>query len=223
MTVIQTAEDLEREMSEAPERFDEEGKAYALLQHYFAGRSLEHLRPHLRSDHPLVKRSVLFVVSELGRQAAPLASDVAPLARDGDRIVRYLAIESIAVCAVDGAAVLILEISRALEDADPVISRLAMRLLARIDTTRLETSYHYLREQGGLSEAHLAGLGLLIVQDASASTLEAMLSSSSNLVSRRYAAVKVARSRSQVPAVARALAQSENEELRKFAHEMRIS
>lgn len=219
MTETQSAAELEREMVDDPDRFAAEGKAYALLQHYLAGRSLVHLSPLLKSGHPLVKRAVIFVLSELGNRAEPLVEEVLPLARDADRLVRYQALEVIAVCARGGKAGLIREIGRSLDDADP---SLEMGLLARLDVDQIEAAYESLRAHGGLPSSHVDGFALLLAPDAiDDGRVEAMLTSTTPAL-RRYAAVAVARSRHRPSSLMAALTNSEDEAVRRFSADMRL-
>ncbi|MFZ2875059.1 MAG: hypothetical protein WAZ94_11330 [Phycisphaerales bacterium] len=220
MTGTQSAAELEHEMVADPERFAAEGKAYALLQHYFAGRSLAHLSPLMRSPHPLVKRAVIFVLSELGQRAEPLVEEVLPLARDADRLVRYQALEVIAVCARGDNAALTREIGRALDDTEP---SLEMGLLVRLDVAQLGAAYEYLQAHDGLPGVHLEGFALLLAPDAiDDGRVESMLTSATPAL-RRYAAVAVARSRHRPSSLIAALTKSEDGAVRRFTTDMRLS
>jgi hypothetical protein len=123
-----------------PPGFDASSRGYDLLKAYFAGLSLETLRPLLKSDDVHVQRVAAFVASELGIQARSLVDDVIPLLSSGNRYLQYHALEVLTVCCKAERAVDFAHVARALESDDDVLRVLAMRLISNAQTAQLEAA-----------------------------------------------------------------------------------
>jgi hypothetical protein len=123
-----TGEQLIRELLTNPRVFSKDGRAYDLLQAYFAGLPLETLRPLLRDDDLLVRRAAAFVAEELGIQAQSLIDDILPLLASGDRYLQYHAMEALAVCSQGEQAAAFKHVARGLENDDDVLRFRAMEL-----------------------------------------------------------------------------------------------
>ena len=85
MNATEKAEELLQALHANPARFVEQGRGHELLQTFFAGVSVEHLRQLLRSDEVGIQLVAAFVASELGEKARPLVDDVLPLLRSTNR------------------------------------------------------------------------------------------------------------------------------------------
>jgi hypothetical protein len=179
-----------------PKKFSESGRAYILLQAYFAGFPKETLRPLLESDDVWVQRTASFVVSELGRDAASLASAFPRLLNSRDEHVVWYAMEALAVCATAEGS--LAPVVLMLESPSEPLRRLAMRLLARVDTSLLEGAHRYFDVQGGRVEAHIRGLAALTDKQLSEASIATMVGQSEPLT-RRYGAIAASRFRTQFP------------------------
>src|SRR5688572_2854938 len=97
---MKTAGDvLIEQMLSNPARFRETGKPYALLQEYFHGFPLHTLKPLIGHDDIDVRRSVVWIISELGHDGCPLLLDVKALIGEGDRYISYHVLDILIACA----------------------------------------------------------------------------------------------------------------------------
>src|SRR5262249_35041189 len=123
-----------------PETFTERGAAYQLVKEYFAGLPLETLRPLLRSEEILVQEAAVYVASELGHEASPLLDDVISLLTSNERVIRFHAMEVIAVCTKMQRFNDFAYVVQELESDDAVLRVLAMYLMSRVMDWQLEAA-----------------------------------------------------------------------------------
>ena len=92
------------ELLRNPVDFDSQGRAYQLLQDYFVGLSVETLSPLLLHQDGCVRRSAIFVASELGGRVQQIIDHIVPLVHDPDPRIAWDAMESVMLCS-NGAKV----------------------------------------------------------------------------------------------------------------------
>lgn len=202
-----------------PAAFKERGRAYQLLEEYFAGLSLDTLRPLLAHDSILVKHAAVWVASELGRQSCAVLDDVIKLLAEDDRYLSYHALELTAVCA-DGAQVdRFIHIPRALESRDEVIRTLAMRLLARADVGQLKAGRRFAASGGLDTHAHKEGLSMLAAWQFRESDDARRMLLDDDPVARRYGAVAAKLLRHRCPELLELAARLPDSDVRRFATE----
>lgn len=175
-----------------PAGFREQGKTFALLEEYFEGLPLDTLRSLLRHEDGEVQRAAIWIASELGSQACDLLEEVVPLIARGDRYVTYHALEVVAVCASGHRVGHYILIPQALESYDAVVRLVAMELLARASSERLQAAAHLVGQLGGDADAHRRGLLLLANGSVDPSEVRTLLRAGDSL-SRMYGAVAAQR------------------------------
>jgi len=204
-----------------PRKFDEDGRAYALLQIYFAGFPLDTLRLLLRNDDIFVQRAAAFIASELGGKASSLVDDIVPLVSSTDRHVQWYAMEVLAVCGegehVEKFAVVI----QMLKSNDVALRRLAMRLIANADVSQLEAARRYFATRGASHESHetethhQALVTLVARNRVEPPVVAAMIKDTDPLV-RRYGAIMAARLVSEYPNLILEARASDDPDLQSF-------
>ena len=133
------------DLKRQPESFFDEGRAYDLLQEYFEGFSVSSLEELLTHRNLSVRKSAIWIVSELGSNAIVVAPQVLPLLNDGERYIKYYALESLMVFSASGLGGIFHHVVSALEDSDAVIRELGMYLISNASNTQLkEAIRHYL-------------------------------------------------------------------------------
>lgn len=213
------AEKLLTELLADPRKFDEEGRAYDLLQSYFAGFPLATLRPLLRSEDEFVQRSAAFIVSELGSSAESLIDDIIVLLGSTDRHVRYYAMEALTVCSMGEQAEKFAHVARMLESEDAALRALAMRLLSKADRSQLEAAGNFFKASGAGDRRHESGLLTLAVgSKIEPSTVGEMIRDTAPLT-RKYGAIAAKLLLREHPELMAEAAKSEDSELQKFAQE----
>jgi hypothetical protein len=199
-----------------PRKFDDDGSAYELLQHYFAGLSIETLRPLLRSEDVWVQRAAGFIASELGRQASSLVEDVLPLLCSNDRHVQNYAMEVLTVCCKHDDSEKFAYVVQKLDAEDCGIRLQAMDLVANSDLSQIEAARQFLRLIEPDRHAHQRGLSTLADgEQAGAEAIQSMLDSE-NPLERRYAAIAAARLRRLFPNLVAAALLSADADIRQF-------
>lgn len=212
----QTGERLIRDLLADPKQFDEAGRAYDLLQAYFAGLPLETLRPLLRSDDVFVQRSAAFVASELGREAWSLVDDVIPLLRSTDRHVSYYAMEVLTVCCEGVHAELFAHVARMVDSDDDVLRALAMRLVSNADRSQLEAAQRLFDTSNPRQRTHSNALRTLAAGDrVEPGVIAAMIHDADPLV-RRYGAIAAKRLLRESPSLMLEVGASEDADLGRF-------
>lgn len=181
-----------------PQRFDEEGRAYQLLQCYFSGYPRETLRPLLRSDERLVQKAAAFIISELGVDARDLLDDIVSLMQSGDRYLKYQAMEALTVCADGKQAEKFAYVPLELEDDDAVLKKLAMRLVANADSSQLAAAADFLTRECRWRKHSRALLSLANEDMLTVDEVVRMVRDSDALI-RRYGAIAARRLRHRYP------------------------
>ena len=187
------------ELLHDPQRFDDAGRAYDLLQEYFSGFSIETLRPLLRSKDIWIQRSSSFIAAELGHRSQPLLYDVIPMLDSTEAHVQAYAMDVLTVCSTGQRAALFAHVARKLESNHEGLRSIAMDLVANADVQKLEAAARFFA-RGQHRTGHERGLHALAASDQMPpADITAMLKDSDPLV-RRYGEVakrrhEIARSR----------------------------
>lgn len=147
------------ELKRQPEIFFSEGRTYDLLQEYFGGENVDSLIKLLSHRSLAVRKSAIWIVSELGENAIPIVESVLPLLKDDERYVKYHALESVMVCSSSGVRNIFHHITSALEDDDFVIRKLGMFLISNASAPQLEEANQYYSK--AMDKFHIEGLELL--------------------------------------------------------------
>ena len=148
------------DLKKQPESFFDEGRAYDLLQEYFKGESVDSLGELLTDRNLSVRKSAVWIVSELGSNAISMAEQVLTLLNDDERYVKYYALESLMVFSSSGLEEAFHHVVSALEDDDAVIRKLGMYLVSNSSNVQLEEAVqHYLNID---DNSHIEGLRLLL-------------------------------------------------------------
>jgi hypothetical protein len=199
-------------------RFFEHGRAYQLLQEYFAGFPVETLRPLLGNNDSMVRRAAVWVASELGRNAQSLIRDAVPLINDNDRYIRYHALEIVMVCSFGENVHEFVHVVRALESDDEVIRVLAMRLVSNAHDQQLEAAVRRASSLGPLCERHETCLSdLLEAERVTPLDIVALLDHEQPLA-RRYGAIAAKRLSHNFPAVLDHALSNADPDVRQFFH-----
>lgn len=219
MTATFLGNPLISELLADPARFNEQGRAYELLQEYFRGYPVETLRPLLAHDDKLVQRAAIWVVSELGEQGCNLLDDVVPLMDGDDRYIRYHALEIALVCAIGKSVDRFVHVARALQSDDEVIRVLAMRLIANADQSQLEACSRLAEATGCLDETHRRGLEQLSrCSSLNRNDVLSMIIAAHSLI-RRYGAIAAKRLFKKFPELIADAAKSSDPDVSRFAKE----
>ena len=178
-----------QELLSNPDKFDNDGKAYQLLQDYFEGYPIETLRRLLQSDNQMVIRSAIWIASELGKEAYILVPEVRPLVHSSNRFIRYYAIEILMVCSFADYAQDFIHVVRAIESDDEVISCLSMDLVSRADAPRINSVVPLLSTTKKANKQHIVGLSRLIKSETlDSQEIVAMLNDEDPIL-RKYGAI----------------------------------
>jgi hypothetical protein len=211
-----TGERLINDLLVDPSKFDEDGRAYALLQSYFTGLPLDTLRPLLRSEDVFVQRAASFIASELGRRASSLVDDIVPLVTSTDRNVQWYAMEALAVCSEGEHVGKFAYLVRMLESADGALRRLAMRLMANADVSQIEATRRFLETCGGSRQAHQQALLTLVAGSRVDPLVVTTMMKDADAVVRRYGAIAARRLVREYPNLMLEARASDDPDLRNF-------
>jgi hypothetical protein len=205
-----------RDLLSDPRRFEEDGRAYELLQAYFEGLPLETLRPLLQHQDEHVQRAAVFIASELGIEAYDLVQDVIPLLHTGNRYLQYNAMEVLAVCGEDDQATAFAHVVTMLESEDNVLRGLAMRLISRADSSQLDASRQFFEKQYPGQRAHLQGLDALVAGNGVDPALIIEMIRGVDPLLRRYGAIAAKRLVQQFPYLITEMVSSNDPDLVEF-------
>lgn len=216
MTQNGAEEQLIDDLMTDPQRFDEDGRAHALLQRYFAGLPLDTLRPLLRSDNVFVQRTASFIASELGSQASGVIDDVVSLVSSSDMHVQWYPMEALAVCARGEHVEEFAHVVEMLANTEVPLRRLAMRLVANAELPQLEAARRHFESSGQCHGTHQQGLLALIAGSRiGPAVIVAMLGDGDALV-RRYGAIAARRLMREYPDLISQVQSTDDPELHDF-------
>jgi len=192
-----TDQDLIKELLDDPASFAESKSLFDLLSAYYDGLDLDTLRPLMRHSNAGVRRTAVWIASELGAKAGPLLDEALYILRiETDPLTRFLALEIVTLSSADCRSETFAHVCQALADADGGIRRLTMLLVGNSSRSQIEHSRQVLR-----SDSHQAGLHLLLEADrGEASELPRLLKSSDPLM-RKYAAIAAYRLLKRSPSI----------------------
>lgn len=212
----QDGERLIKDLLADPHRFDDDGKAYALLLLYFKGLPVETLRPLLRSEDVAVQRSAAFVASELGNASRRLVDDIIPLLSSTDRHVSWYAMEVLTVCCKGEHTEKFAHVARMLESGDDALRGLAMRLVSNADVSQLEGARRYFDAPDSCHRTHVIALHTLVTAHrVEPAVVTAMMHDADPLI-RRYGAIAAKRVLKEFPHLITEAGSSDDSDLRKF-------
>jgi hypothetical protein len=180
------------ELLNDPQRFDEAGRAYELLQVYFSGLPVDTLRPLLQSDNIWTQRTAAFVAAELGRESRPLIYDVVPLLKSRDRHVQDYAMQVLTVCCDGEYAEVFGHVVQKLESDDEGLRLQAMDLVGNADVAQLEAAARFLANQPS-GETHQRGLRALATAELAAPEVIKALEEDRDPLVQRYGSIAAKR------------------------------
>jgi hypothetical protein len=199
-----------------PRKFNEDGRAYALLQFYFDGFPLETLRLLLRSDDVFVQRSASFIASELGSEARSLVDDAIPLLSSMDLHVSCYAMEVLTVCCDGEHAEKFVHVVRMLESDDEFRRNHAMYLVSNADVSQLEAARRVFEAPNSHNRTHEHGLTLLVGGDRLQPTVVTAMMHNTDPLIRRYGVIAAKRLLREFPHLIAEARSSDDSDLRKF-------
>lgn len=171
-----------------PEAFFNEGRSYDLLQEYFKSGSVKSLGPLLGHENLFVRKTAVWIGSELAERMAIHKERIVWLLRDSDRYVCYYALECLAIISSSGVCDLFYYIVKAISNSDDVLIKLSMNLISNASDRQLKEGLLYFSSNSPDSE-HVDGLSLLLDKSvASAQDLNNALKNKSS-VFIRYSAI----------------------------------
>jgi len=212
-------DELSRNLIATHDEPDHEALANDLLYEYGAGHPLETLRPLRGSPHTEVVGVAMFVVSELGSDAASLLNDVAKLLHHPDVGIRFDVINSILTCASASDGDKIASVALLLGDADSRIRWKAMRFLSLASAEKLRAAVKHFQEHEP-DVSHMANLKWVDSESASnVADVERMIRSADSL-GRKYGVIAAARiARQNQQPLLHGLS-SDDTDIREFAESM---
>jgi len=202
-----------------PVAFKERGRAYQLLEEYFAGLPVETLRPLLNHENTYVRHAAVWVTEELGQQASSLLDDAIPLITSEDRFLSYHGLEIAIACAVGKYADRFLHVALALDSADDVIRALAMRLATRADVAQLQAAARAAESNSKVNDVHRRGLSLLASCELRGAEDVRQMLLQSDAVARMYGAIAAKRLRRNQPELLQLAAGLSDPNISRFANE----
>lgn len=200
------------ELLKNPTEFNERGRAYALLQEYFAGFPVETLRPLLRSEDGSIQRSAAFIVSELGVKGEALIAELPPLLVASDVHVVWYAMESLAVCSKGANAEKFGDVILMMESPREPIRRLAMRLMTRVQEEQLDAARRLFERQDARS-LHAEMLRVVLEREPAEACIASMINDP-DPITRRYGAIAAKRNSLRFPGLIAAMRSSGDEDVR---------
>jgi len=194
---------------------DQSSNLQGLLEAFFTGYNIEHLKLLLRN--PVVARHAAWLASELGTLVAPVVRDVLPLLHDPDKNARFFALDSVLVCQemLNGEELLLAV--RLIDDAESAVRwKVTTRLLPGLSRAMLE-----LASKSGTIDPYYRGLSLLIrepIREEVERDLESTVPSS-----RRFAMAALLRDRNRLGGLLEKAAASDDPEIAEYANEAKTA
>lgn len=193
------------------ERWDD---AYTLLQKLFQGYAVDNLRVLLGSTDSATLETGIWVLSELGVEAAPLLDAVEPLLRSRSRKVRYWAIDVVHASAGHNDGRIIGKALELLNDDDVAVRRAASYFLARVGGSELDAAVLQLE---GSQLGSLLDWFVQVAQSEDAAALIAQRIHSSDRLERLVAVAAAARIAQRDRSALERAADVGDDEIRVFA------
>ena len=174
-------------LKENPEHFFDQGKSYDLLQEYFRGFPIISLAKLLGDKNKTIRKSAIWIASELDEPPISLVDQIVPLIMEDDRYIKYTTLETIMRISDVGFGGIFHHLINALECNDAIVRKVAMYLISNSDDIQLEEALNYFSKSNNC--AHLNGLKFLIDADnMSATNIDQMLNDENELLPR-YGAI----------------------------------
>jgi hypothetical protein len=139
--------------------------ANELLGEFSKGLPVNHLAALLASDEERVVKSGIWIVSELGKRARPLAEDVGRLLRHSGPYIRFFAIDSLLTTTDREQGHLVAGVIRLLNDDSEIVRQKALDFLVRASPAQLEGAASTLDLHEPREPALAAKLRWLLNQD----------------------------------------------------------
>jgi len=206
-----------QELLTDPARFYEQGRGYQLLEAYFDGLPIETLRPLLNHKDRRVRREVVWVASELGREARSLIHDAIPLIYDGDPDIQYYALEIVMVCSFAEHVEHFVHVVRSLQSDDKLIRGLAMYLVSNAEVSQLEAGVRLFGSPSFSDKLHKQGLSNLLKDDILAPEQVLMMIDDKEPLVRKYGTIAAKRLIEKFPKLIANAISSADPEVRKFS------
>lgn len=203
-----------------PSKFNNQGRAYQLLQQYFEGFPLETLQPLLHHKDPLVRRAAVWIVSELGIGGSGLLNDAIPLINDDERYVKYHALEIVSVCSVGGNANQFKYVIPLMECNDDVIRILVMRLVSNADLLQLEAGARFFGLKDSYHKLHNEGLTKLLEVDRITPEQVALMINNDEPLTRKYGIIIAKRLFTKFPNLIIDAVMNGDNDISKFSQEV---
>jgi hypothetical protein len=212
------ADRLVADLLSQPESFEKRGLANELLNEFFHGYPIDHLRLLLHHLDVRVLRRGTWIASELPREAEFLLDDIIAVSKHSDRRIRRDALIVIALGTNGARLERFFHLVEALDDPDAAVAEHALFLLSRSSDAQLAAAITHFETTR--QDRHLSGLRMLVkANSADQSAAEAMLQSDDPL-RRKYGLALAERGHSSYPSSLILAANSEDESIRPLAQHL---
>jgi hypothetical protein len=211
MMKTQTGDQLIRLLISDPEHFN----GNDLLNEYFAGFPLDTLTPLLSSSNRMIRRSAIWIASELGKQGKPFLKNAAALLSDDDPFIRFYALDVLAVCSVGEDKRQYAQVVRSLEDPHDYLRAHAMFLMSNAEVSQLEATMQSFDSGNASDELHKIGISLLLAEQPTASAISMKIDSPQSLL-RKYGVVAARRLRQKFPEMLSRIESSDDPDIKRF-------
>jgi hypothetical protein len=201
-----------------PDAFSKRGDDYKLVIECFGDLPVEALRPLLTHSNRDIRRIIVWVVSELGKEGHCLIDEAIGLLCDKETYVRAYALDIVAVCALDRDSHKYVHVLNSLEDVVQLIRVRAMSLICNAAHSQLEESFRVLDANGLQSTEHKIGLTCMLNNEPESSDLLNMLGSHQPLL-RKYGAICGWRLRERFPDLLPNCASDIDDDIKRFLKE----
>lgn len=193
-----------------------DGDPNDLLAEIRRGYPISSLRPLLRSQRETAVKAAAWIVSELGKGAAPLLPDVAPLLRHPARVARFFGLEIVLVNASPVQGEIIMMALRLIDDPDAAVRAKALEFLPRWTRPQLQAALRH------ATDIKLARLIKWLLNAATPEHVDQILVmlEDADPTTRRFAAAAAARIAASTRLALERAARSEDEEIGSFAREI---
>jgi hypothetical protein len=207
------------ELLSNPDMFLKYGKSYTLLQEYFGGLDVDTLIPILESNDERIQKPAIWIISELAGQARSLLQHVMPLVDSSDKYIRYYALEFIFLCATAKDEMEIIHLVNAIDDKEPIIRILIMKLLSNAIKSQLQSAIKFAVELKVENyQIHQYGLNMLLnMESTDEETIVNMLNKKDAPLTQQYGVMLAKKKYELYPHIMESAVSSNNSDVREFA------
>jgi hypothetical protein len=162
------------ELISQPDSFEKRGLANELLNEFFRGYALDHLRSLLHHQDNRVLRQGTWIASELANQAEALLNDMIAVSKHSNRRIRRDALIVITLGTGGARGKEFYRLVEGLDDSDMAVAEHALFLLSKSSEGQLVAAIKHFEEVQ--EHRHLPGLRMLVeARSAEPTSIEAML------------------------------------------------